>query len=291
MSPHSTTIVDVVIRKIRPLLEEILGENIELEIRATSTSDAVHAAPVDLEQIVTALAICGRDGLSDGGILTLETRLAELAPSRHRTATPIPPGRYVVLSLSCSAIPDADLSTVREIVNECGAHLIVKTEEGSDSNVEVYFRRLDPASSGDRMQPKQGGAETILLAEDEDSVRHLARMILERQGYRVLEARNGAEAVRISQAHEGPIHLILADVVMPQLGGPEAVERLHHLRPEMRVLFLSGYSARVVATKDDTAYGRAYLRKPFTFDELAQKVREVLDATEPEIENNEPPAA
>ena len=285
MSQHSTTIVDVVIRKMRPRLEEIIGENIELEIRAVSTADAVRAAPMDVERIVTALAACGRDGLSDGGIITLETRLAVLKSARDRTATPIAPGRYVVLSLSCSANPDAGLSTVREIVNACGAHLVVRNEEEADSVLEVYFRQLDSASTGARMQPKEGGAATILLAEDEDSVRHLARMILERQGYRVLEARNGAEAVRISQSHEGPIHLILADVVMPQRGGPEAVERLHHLRPEMRVLFLSGYSARVVATKDDTAYGRAYLRKPFTVDDLEQKVREVLDA------NDEPPAA
>jgi len=266
-------------------LEETVGENIELEIRAMSTADAVRAAPMDVERIVTALAVCGRDGLSDGGIVTLETRLAVFESSRHRTATPIAPGRYVVLSLSCSASSNADLSTLRETVNACGAHLVVQNEAEAPSVLEVYFHRLDSASTGARMKPKEGGAETILLAEDEDSVRHLAKMILERQGYRVLEARTGAEAVRISQSHEGPIHLILADVVMPQLGGPEAVERLHHLRPEMRVLFLSGYSARVVATKDDTAYGRAYLRKPFTADDLEQKVREVLDA------NEEPPAA
>ena len=153
---------------------------------------------------MTALAICGRDALRDGGILTLQTRLAEFAPSRHRTATPIPPGRYVVLSLSSPTVLDADLSTVREIVNECGVHLMIKNEEGSDSSGEIYFGRLESASSEAGMQPNQSGAETILLAEDEDSVRHLAKMILERQGYRVLEARNGLRRCASLRRTRGP---------------------------------------------------------------------------------------
>ena len=103
-------------------------------------------------------------------------------------------------------------------------------------------------------------------------------MVLEKKGYKVLVAKNGAEAIRVSKTHAGPIHLMLADVVMPELGGPEAVRQLNRIRPEMRVLFLSGYSNRVVSRDKNQAFGRAYLQKPFTVDSLSEKVREVLDA-------------
>ena len=286
---HHLTDLGSVVRKMRPLLKRLVGEEIELRYRGTSAKHAVPVAHADLEQILTELAVCGRD--AGGGVIAVETKVEDDETPRGKDA--VPPGRYVVLSLSCSLDaprsqsqperPPWDASTLREIVDACHAHLIVKDEEGPSPRFEVYFPEAGLAPSRRARAAERGATETILLAEDEDPVRDLAKMILERQGYRVLEARNGAEALRVSQAHEGPIHLILADVVMPKLGGPEAVERLRRTRPETRVLFLSGYSTNVVATKDDRAFGRAYLRKPFTVDSLAQKVREVLD------EKSDPP--
>jgi CheY-like chemotaxis protein len=175
------------------------------------------------------------------------------------------------------------LSTVYGIVQQAGGHITVESESGRGTTFTIYLPRSDDAAQPVRESPAAAarkllaGTETILIAEDETSVRQLAEQVLRSHGYTVLVAPGGAEALRLAAAHEGSIHLLLADVVMPGLGGPQLADRLRELRPATRVLFMSGYTAGAIlrgATPDTPA---ALLEKPFGPDDLARRVREVLD--------------
>jgi CheY-like chemotaxis protein len=216
----------------------------------------------------------------------------------------VAPGPYVLLSVSDTGVGmDAEtrlrifepffttkeqgkgtglgLSTVYGIVKQSGGYVSVYSELGLGTTFKVYLPRVDaPAetaspASGDRIQT---GTETILLVEDEDGVRTLTRQLLQKQGYMVLEARHGGEALLICERHTGPLHLMLTDVVLSQMSGRELAQRLYQVRPEMRVLFMSGYSEEAIVQHGVLDSGNAFLQKPFTAESLSAKVREVLDA-------------
>ena len=174
------------------------------------------------------------------------------------------------------------LAMVYGIITQSGGHIDVDTAVGAGTTFRVYLPRLDPAAVPERSPTAQkvlpGGDETVLLVEDEDRVRSFARQALRSKGYTVLEAADGQDAVRVAQAHGGPLHLLVTDVVMPALGGPQLAQALRARHPGLRVLFMSGYTDDAVVRHGVMQEAANFLQKPFSAAALARKVREVLDA-------------
>jgi PAS domain S-box-containing protein len=297
--------LSLVVRRAEKLLRRLLGEDIELVLVQAPDQLTVSADPSQLEQVIVNLAVNARDAMPSGGRLRIETCPAHL-PAEETRAMGLEPGDYVSLSVTDSGVGmTADvaarmfepffttkdkgkgtglgLSTVFGIVKQSAGHLIVDSAPGKGTEVRVLLPATDaPAQAVDRVDttdpPKPGAGETILLVEDEDQVRLLARNVLRRCGYCVLEAANPGEALLISEQHQGPIDLLLTDVVMPRMGGHQLAGRLTAGRPTMRVLFVSGYTDDTVLRHGVGLGQLAFLAKPFTPNALSGKVRDVLDA-------------
>jgi CheY-like chemotaxis protein len=243
--------------------------------------------------------------MPDGGTLTIETRSVEPDPSRCHGAVAPPRGRCIRLSVADTGVgvdpalrerifepffttkgvgegTGLGLSTVYGIVEQSGGCVSVDSPAGGGALFEVYLpvaaEPVDPPGTPSGAPEPAGGSETVLLVEDEPEVRGLARDILHQQGYTVLEAADGGEALRIGREHGGPIHLLVTDVVMPQMGGRELADHLKAGRRETKVLYVSGYTDDAILHQGVSETGTAFLPKPFTAAELAHKVREVLDA-------------
>jgi CheY-like chemotaxis protein len=262
----------------------------------------VKADPGQIEQVILNLAVNARDAMPDGGRLTIETSNAELDEAYAVHNAPTIPGKYVALLVTDTGVGmDAEtqahifepffttkevgkgtglgLATVYGVVKQSGGYIWVYSEPGIGSTFKVYLPRVaDPAEQN---APNRGrstlgrGSETVLLVEDEESLRTLTRTLLEQGGYTVLEARQGSEAIEIARQHRGPIDLLLTDMVMPGLGGPEVARDLVPIHPESKVLYMSGYASfprRGMLDSD-----AILLQKPFTRDGLLSKLREVLD--------------
>jgi len=288
------------------MLRRIIGEDVTIETRFDGAPVGAMADRGQLEQILMNLAVNARDAMPDGGTLRIETAGVARGLPAGTSDGPIVPESLVMLSVSdtgCGIDPAIQsrvfepffstkgpsrgtglgLSTVYGIVKQSGGHVFVESEPGTGSTFRIYLRRAAlPAAEADA-QPIAApavppGSETVLLVEDEDGVRKLARRILERQGYAVLEAAGGAEALDLAEKHREPIHLLLTDVVMPQMGGRQLSERLVERRPETRVLFMSGYTDDQLLAHDRTGADVAFLPKPFDSKGLAAAVRAVLDA-------------
>ncbi len=263
--------------------------------------------PGQIEQVIVNLAINARDAMPRGGKLTIETGNVELNEDYARNHIGTKPGRYVLLSVSDNGTGIAPeikerifepffttkdkgkgtglgLSVVYGIVKQSGGEIWVYSELGQGTSFKIYLPRVDEPleemkgrTEGMEEPPSPRGNETVLLVEDEEGVRNLAVLILRKQGYRVLEAAQGGEALLICEKHQGPIHLMVTDVVMPGMGGPELAERLGTLHPEMKVLFMSGYTDDAIVHHGVLKKGTEFIQKPFTPDGLARKVREILD--------------
>jgi len=284
------------------MLRRMIGEDVLLLTALDPALGWVQADPSQIEQIVINLAVNARDAMPKGGRLTLETANVELEGSYARAHVGAHPGPHVMLAVSDTGVGmDADtrtrifepffttkgpgkgtglgLATVYGIVKQSGGHICVYSELGQGTAFKIYLPRVDRAADpvpGGLLAHVAQGRETILLVEDEGAVRELARDILEANGYAVLEARHGDEALAICERHSEPIHLMLTDVVMPGMNGRELAERLARLRPETKVLYMSGYTDNAIVLHG-VLNGRAvFLQKPFTPDALARKVREVL---------------
>jgi len=274
----------------KKLLRRLIGADVEVTTSLAPDLGAVKADPGQLEQIIINLAINARDAMPEGGRLAIDACNVENAPAR--------PGRYVMLALSDTGIGMDDetkarifepffttkesgkgtglgLATVYGIVKRAGGFISVESEPGRGTSFKIYLPRVDepiaPAVTLAAAAEPRRGTETVLVVEDAASVRVVTRQVLERYGYVVLEAPNGETALRLAAKHHGPIQLLVTDVIMPGLSGRQLAGQLAPLRPEMKVLYVSGYA-------DDVESGVAYLQKPFTPETLARRVRDVLDA-------------
>jgi PAS domain S-box-containing protein len=296
--------LNAVVADLEKMLRRVIGEDIDLKTALQPGLGRVKADPGQIDQVVMNLAVNARDAMPQGGRLTIETQNVELDGEYARLHVGVRTGHYVLLAVSdtgCGMTPEVQarifepffttkeigkgtglgLSTVFGIVRQAGGHVAVYSEPGIGTSFKVYLPRVDDAAlsvapKSDR-PPSSKGAETVLLVEDEESVRTLTRIILLGKGYTVLEASDGAEALSVAGRHEGPIHLLLSDVVMPILGGRELAERLVGLHPEMKVLFQSGYTDDAVVRHGVLQEKVHFLQKPYSPAALATKVREVLD--------------
>ncbi len=307
--------LNTIVRGIAPMLRRLLGEDVALRTTLASDLGAVRADPGQIEQVIVNLAVNARDAMPSGGTLTLETANIELDDRFVEAHSEVTPGHYVrLVARDTGSGMDAEtlarifepffttkdlgkgtglgLATVYGIVKQSGGYIYVTSEPDAGAAFSVYLPQVDEPVSPGRGMPAAGDAalgdaETVLVVEDETAVRDVVRTVLERHGYRVLAAGDASEALAIATAHPASIDLLLTDVVLPGLSGPELAEQLRDTRSGLRVLFTSGYAE--TTSLDLAALGpHAYLAKPFTLDGLARKVREALDApVEPWLGNPE----
>jgi two-component system CheB/CheR fusion protein len=296
--------LNVIVAEFERMLRRLVGEQIRVEVECEPELCQVRADPGEIGRAIMNLFLNSRDAMPDGGTLTIQT--ANLVLTEIDDIQPaIEPGRYVTLSVSDTGVGiDAEmqahifepffttketgkgtglgLATVLGIVEQSGGFIRCESRPGEGTAFRIFLPAIaEPADHGAR--PSTGLAEApkgsgvILLVEDEDAVRKLTRLVLEESGYTILESHNGREGLALCEAHDGPIDLLLTDVVMPELGGRELAEGALKLRPGLKVMFMSGHTQDIVL-KEGIQKGAAFLQKPFTPGSLAQKVRETLDA-------------
>jgi CheY-like chemotaxis protein len=305
LQPH---ILDLnsLLTNVNEMLRRMIGEDIELVTHLPSGLGRVKADPGQIEQVIMNLAVNARDAMPQGGQLTLEAANVELDSSYGSRHESVLPGHYVMIAMSDTGIGmDAEtrahifqpfltakqrgkgtglgLATVYGIVRQSEGHIWVYSEPGKGTTFKVYLPRIDQAV--EVIAPTQVpvdelslGCETVLLVEDEEAVRSMARGLLESRGYQVLETKGANDALEVGERHKEHIHLLLTDVVMPQMSGMELAEHLAPLHPETKVLYMSGYADHAVVQHGLLDPSTAFLQKPFTADVLARKLREVLDS-------------
>ena len=296
--------LNTVLRDLDKMLHRLIGEDIELVTVFTDDLGRVKTDPGWVGQVIMNLAVNARDAMPSVGKLTIETANVELDGAYARNHIAVTPGRYVMLSVSDTGVgmtPEVrqqifepffttkekgkgtglGLSTVYGIVKQSGGNMWVYSEPGKGTTFKIYLPRVDEPLEelGERVEVKEipRGTETILVVEDEEDVRKLAVRILERQGYKVLEASQGLDAFLIAEKYEDLIHLLVTDVVMPKISGRELADRIAEIRLEIKVLYMSGYTDNAIVHHGVLGEGRKFIQKPFTVDGLARKVRELLD--------------
>jgi CheY-like chemotaxis protein len=287
---------------LEPMLSRLLGPAVTLVIELDPALGNVRIDPARLEQVLVNLVTNAKEAMPDGGRLRIGTaNLQQQSTARRQDGAP--PTGFVSLTVSDTGVGmDAatqarifepffttkhsasgtglGLSTVYGIVEQSGGHIAVESAPGQGATFTITLPRYvgpEPAVTPAEWRPPQGGRETLLLVEDEPQVRDSVRRLLEWHGYTVIEARNGADALRIYEDSEVGIDLVLTDLVMPEMGGNELVERLRARHPEVRVLFMSGYADRAITGNGSARSGTGFVEKPFTVDILMQRLREVLD--------------
>jgi two-component system cell cycle sensor histidine kinase/response regulator CckA len=297
--------LNIHVSSVDKMLRRMIGENIELVSLLAKNLGRIKADPSQIEQVILNLAINVKDAMPNGGKLTIETANVILDESYTRSRIGVTPGRYVMLAVSDTGsgmTPEVQkqifepffttkgkgkgtglgLSTVYGIIQQSGGNIWVYSEPGVGTTFKIYLPTIEEGAESLRPTsiPTKAtqGFETILLVEDEEMVRKLASKVLQKNGYTVLEASNGEEALRIVQGQNGnPIHLMVTDVVMPGMSGRQLADRLLPLRPEMKVLYMSGYTDDAIVHHGVLDPGIAYIQKPFAPDTFASKVRQILD--------------
>jgi len=307
LAPRVVNLNDVATENIK-MLTRMIGEDIDLVMVPGPSLWSVKADAGQIDQVIMNLAVNARDAMPSGGKLTIETSNVTLDEDYARFHAPLRPGEYVMIAISdTGAGMDGEtqshifepffttkgpkgtglgLSTVYGIIKQSGGYIWVYSEVAKGTTFKIYLPRV--AASGEpatqvaapvdyrKVEP---GTETILLVEDEANLRYLARQYLEKQGYRVIEAADGAVAMQIAVAHEATIHLLLTDVIMPGMNGRELAQRISEIRPNVKILYMSGYTENVIGHNGMLDAGVRLLQKPFNLRDLKSKVREVLDAT------------
>ena len=288
------------------MLTRMIGEDIDLVMVPGPTLGVVRADPGQIDQVIMNLAVNARDAMPQGGKLIIETANVTLDENFARTHAPLTPGNYIMLAISDTGIgmdnetqtrifepffttkglkgTGLGLSTVYGIVKQSGGFIFVDSKPQRGTAFRAYFPRVDGREDAAAAQDSLGlpradrGHETILLVEDETNLRHLARQYLETQGYKILEAEDGAAALQIVNGYKGTIDLLLSDVIMPGMNGRELAARVIKLLPDLRVLYMSGYAENAVGMDGTLDAGINLLQKPFSLPALKDRVREVLDS-------------
>jgi len=294
--------LNVVLAGMRSMLARLLGEQVDLNLVQNDPLGTVKVDQGQLEQVVLNLAVNARDSMPNGGKLTMETANVTLDASYADANPDVVAGPYVLLAVADTGVgiePDVlerifepffttkkeghgtgfGLTTVFGIVRQSGGHINVYSEPGRGTTFKTYFPRSSERPDLRVVAPARtapGGVETILLVEDLDSVRALSRTILARRGYRVLEANCGEEALRVAREHPGVIHLLVTDVVMPRMTGPELAAALVGARSDVKVLFMSGYTDGAIVDHGHLPPGSEFLQKPIAPDILLDRVRKIL---------------
>ena len=295
--------VNEIIRDLHKMLRRLIGERIELVSELADSRPAVRADRGQLQQVLMNLVVNARDAMPGGGRVTIATRVVELSEAEPREDHVVAAGRYVVLQVSDTGVGMSEetarhvfepfyttkergkgtglgLSTVYGIVKQSGGWIKFESSLGKGTTFTIHLPSADGEPEADaaaaHARRELHGHETLLLVEDQPELRKLTATVLRRYGYVVLEAANGEEAMRVCERHPRPIHLLVTDVVMPKMTGPELADHLTALRPAMRVLFASGYPDALVTPDELVSRKAGYLAKPFTPDGLATKVRDVL---------------
>ena len=300
--------INTLVQQMEKMLRRLIGDDVELVTALGVDLMAVKVDPASVEQVLVNLAMNARAAMPSGGRITIETAMVDLDAAYAEMHASVMPGQYVMLAISdtgqgMDAVTRArvfepffttkeqgkgiglGLATVYGVVKQSGGYIWVYSEPDHGTVFKVY---LPPAEMPSATAPpadatpdvgQHRGWETVLLVEDEDGVRALTREVLRRHGYVVLEARHGLEALRLAERHQDPIQLMVTDVVMPHMGGRDLADRFAEVRPNMKVLFMSGYTDHAVVHRDLT-HGSAFLQKPFTPENLARAVRRLLDERE-----------
>jgi two-component system, cell cycle sensor histidine kinase and response regulator CckA len=298
--------LNAIVTDMERLLRPLIGEDIELTTSLAPSTGCTRADAGQLEQVIMNLVVNAKDAMPHGGKISIRTAAAILDESHRPENNFIKHGPYVMLSVSDTGHGmDRDtqarvfepffttkekgkgtglgLSTVYGIIKQTGGYVFVQSDPGRGSVFTIYFPRVDEPLEALNPNPATlaaaGGSETILLVEDEESVRQLIRETLASRGYRVLEAENGQDALALAARHPNPIHLVITDVVMPGLSGHEFIQQLLPMRPDAKILYLSGYAEDAVTAPLKAGEPKAFLQKPFTLHNLSRKVREVLGAS------------
>jgi PAS domain S-box-containing protein len=293
-----------VVRGMDRMLSRVLGEHLSLVLLPGQNLGRIRADRGSIEQVVMNLAVNARDAMPAGGTLTIETANVTIDEAFARLHVGSKPGHYVFLGVTDSGIgmtaetrarvfepffstksqgkgTGLGLSTVHGIVQQAGGGIWVYSELGRGTTVKVYLPRVDAALDASACVAEPAtlrGTETVLLVEDEEQVREVARRILERNGYSVLVAESPRDAISLSRSHGAELHLLLTDVVMPQMSGAELAGQIAIQRPELKVLFMSGYTDGTILSQGVLGEGVYFVQKPFTSELLAGKVRTVLDS-------------
>lgn len=291
------------VTSLTAMLRRLIGEDIDLRLTLRDNLGRVSADPGQLEQVIMNLVVNARDAMPKGGSLTIETANVNLDDHYAGRHVAVKPGAYVLLAVSDTGSgmdeetksrlfepffttkgpgkgTGLGLSTVFGIVKQSGGSVEVYSEKGNGSSVKVYLPRVDQKISLERegRRKHQKGTETILLVEDDEMVRTLVRETLQRDGYKVIDSADPVEARRIAEGHRGAIQLLITDVVMPKLSGKELARSLMESRPDMKVLYMSGYTDSAIVNSGILQQEVAFLQKPFTPAGLSAKVREVIEA-------------
>ena len=294
-----------VVNTVEPMLRRLIGEDITISSSCAARGYIV-ADPGQLEQILVNLVVNARDAMPQGGTISIETGNVELDETYTSEHAPVIPGRYVMLAVGDNGIgmsrdirehafdpffttkeagkgTGLGLATVYGIVKQSGGYVWIYSEPGLGTTLKLYFPEVSSATAFKAEEYKAipneraRGSETILLVEDEDAVRGLTSRILERQGYRVIAAQHGKEAMDIATKEEGRIDLVLTDIVMPGMNGRGLVERLTGIRPRIKSLYMSGYTDDDIVRRGFVEPSKSFLQKPFTSEALLRTVRKVLD--------------
>ena len=307
LAPRIINLNDIAGENLK-MLTRMIGEDIDLVMVPGADLWSVRADAGQIDQVIMNLAVNARDAMPSGGKLTIETANVALDEEYARFHAPLRPGDYVMFSINdTGAGMDQEtqshifepffttkgtkgtglgLSTVYGIIKQSGGYIWVSSEIGKGTTFKIYLPRVASTRetaakivTPERLQRVEPGTETILLVEDEANLRYLARQYLEKQGYKVIEAADGAVAMQIAVAHEAVIHLLLTDVIMPGMNGRELAQRISQIRPNAKILYMSGYTENVIGENGILDAGVRLLQKPFNLRDLKTMVREVLDAT------------